>query len=189
MWQGLTHLDQERHLLVSSWVLLQLHWLPAVNSTNIPFHYVIICISYFRKSQTFTSIMSSYVSVISENHIHFHYVTICISYFRKSQTFTSIMSSYVSVISENHKHSLPWCHHMYQLFQKITTTLIYWLHNTVMPTTFHALNKWHKLNPNKVSFSLSFFIIFNLYLLFKCHFVAWQRGFPKKCAVCVSMSK
>ena len=36
---------------------------------------------------------------------------------------------------------------------------------------------------------LSHFSLFlTIYLLFKCHFVAWQRGFPWKCAYCVSMS-
>ena len=41
-----------------------------------------------------------------------------------------------------------------------------------------------KTHPKQNKFlSLSFFIIF------KCRFVAWQRGFPWKCAHCVSVSK
>ena len=39
------------------------------------------------------------------------------------------------------------------------------------------LNKQQKLNWNKMSFSLSFFIIFN-HLAVKCYSVAWQRKFP-----------
>ena len=41
----------------------------------------------------------------------------------------------------------------------------------VMQTIFQALNKFKKLNLNKVSLCLSLFL--TIYLLFKSHFVAW----------------
>ena len=50
------------------------------------------------------------------------------------------MSSYVSVISENHKHSPPLCHHMYQLFQKITFT-------SIMSSYVSVISENHKHSP------------------------------------------
>ena len=39
---------------------------------------------------------------------------------------------------------------------------------------------------DKFLFNFSSFLI--VYLLFKCRFVAWRRGFPRKFAYCVSVS-
>ena len=43
-----------------------------------------------------------------------------------------------------------------------------------------------KTQPKQVSHFSGFLTV---YLLFKCRFVAWQRGFPWKFAYCVSVSK
>ena len=42
-----------------------------------------------------------------------------------------------------------------------------------------APNKLQKLNQNKIRLLLKFFIVFNIYLLFKSRFVAWWRDFPE----------
>ena len=46
-----------------------------------------------------------------------------------------------------------------------------------------------KTQPKQDTFSLSHFSSFlTIYLLFKCRSVAWQRGFPRRFAYCVSVS-
>ena len=59
-------------------------------------------------------------------------------------------------------------------------------HANNLPSTEQAT----KIQPKQDKFFvLSFFIVLTVYLLFKCRFVAWQRGFPRKIAYCVSVSK
>jgi len=53
-----------------------------------------------------------------------------------------------------------------------------------MSTIFQTPNKMWKLNQNKISLFLRFFIVFHR-LSVKCRFVAWSRGFPRKYAYCV----
>ena len=75
---------------------------------------------------------------------------------------------------------LFWHGHSMQIFGEIPLSS----HN--LPSSEQAT----KTQPKQDYYFISHFSSFlTVYLLFKCRFVAWQRGFPRKFAFCVSVSK